>query len=118
MNAAFPVNDQNNFTGIGIDIHDDFVNEGSNEAFLQSDIRAGIPPDGLEVRRQILKFISGWDYDLAAAVHVLSNAFLDLVDTLQRLIPASFQFVRDEAIFRIGRIVLLLRSASRVPRRF
>jgi hypothetical protein len=26
MNAAFPVNDQNDFTGLGIDVNDDFVN--------------------------------------------------------------------------------------------
>jgi hypothetical protein len=34
------------------------------------------------------------------------------------LIPASFQLVGDQAIFRIGRVVLFLRSASRVPRGF
>ena len=55
---------------------------------------------------------------LTATVHVLVDAVFDLVDTLQRLIPASFQFVRHEAIVRIGRIVLFLRSASRVPRGF
>jgi hypothetical protein len=77
-----------------------------------------IPPDRLKVPCQILKFSSGWDNDLTAAVNVLSNAFLDLVDTLQRLIPASFQFVRYETIFWVGCVVLFLRSASRVSRRF
>ena len=45
MHAAFPVNDQNDLTGLGIGIDDDFVNECSNEAFLQSDIRARGPDD-------------------------------------------------------------------------
>src|SRR5213082_4201068 len=61
MHAAFPVNDQDDLTGLGIGIDDDFVNECSNEAFLQSDIRVRISPDGLKVRSQILKFVSGWD---------------------------------------------------------
>jgi hypothetical protein len=52
-----------------------------------------IPPDGLEVRRQILKFVSGGDHGLTAAVHVVIDARLDLADTLQRHIPASLQLV-------------------------
>jgi hypothetical protein len=118
MHAAFPMNDQNDLTGCGIGIDDDFVDEGSNEAFLQSDIRVRLPPDGLEVRSQILEFVAGWDHGLTAAVHVSIDALLDLADTLQRRIPASLQFVRDEAILRIGGVVLFVRSASRVPRRF
>ena len=93
MHAAFPVNDQNDLTGLGIGIDDDFVNECSNEAFLQSDIRVRIPPDGLEVRCQILEFVSGGDHGLTAAVHVVIDALLDLADTLQRRIPASLQLV-------------------------
>jgi len=94
MNAAFPVNDQNDLTSIGIAINDDFVNECSNEALFQSDVRLRIPPDGLKVRCQTLKFFSGWDHDLTAAVNVLLDAPLDLADTLQRGIPASLQLVR------------------------
>ena len=45
MHAAFPVNDQNDLTGLGIGIDDDFVNECSNDAFLQTDIRVRMPPD-------------------------------------------------------------------------
>ena len=41
----------------------------------------------------------------------------DLVDTLQGLIPAPLQFVRHQAILRIGRIVLLLRPLRRIARR-
>ena len=93
MHAAFPVNDQNDLAGLGIGIDDDFVNECSNDAFLQSDIRVRIPPDGLEVRGQILQFVSGGDHGLTAAVHVVIDARLDLADTLQRHIPASLQLV-------------------------
>jgi hypothetical protein len=118
MHAAFPVDDQNDLTGLGIGIDDDFVNECSNEAFLQSDIRVRIPPDGLEVRGQILEFFSGWDHGLTAAVHVSIDALLDLADTLQPRIPASLQFIRHEAMLWIGGVVLFVRSASGVPRRF
>jgi hypothetical protein len=34
MDAAFPMDDQNDFAGVGIDINDDFVNECSDDAFL------------------------------------------------------------------------------------
>jgi len=95
MHAAFPVNDQDDLTGLGIGIDDDFVNECSNEAFLQSDIRVRISPDGLKVRGQILKFVSGWDQGLTAAVRVLLDALLDFADTLQCGIPASLQLVGD-----------------------
>jgi hypothetical protein len=95
MNRAFPVNDQNDFTGLGIAIDNDFVNECSNEPFLQSDIRVRIPPDRLEVRCQSLEFFSSGDDGLTAAVHVLIDALLDLADTLQGGIPASLQLVGD-----------------------
>jgi hypothetical protein len=118
MHAAFPVNDQHDFGGVGRDIHDDFLNECPDEAFLQSDICVGIRPDGLEIRGQGFKRFSSGDHDVTATVHVLVDAVFDLVDTLQRLIPASFQFIRHEAIVRISRVVLFVRSASRVSRGF
>jgi hypothetical protein len=34
MHPALPMNDQDNFAGLGIDIDDDFVNECSDETFL------------------------------------------------------------------------------------
>jgi hypothetical protein len=95
MHRAFPVNDQNDFTGLGINIHDDFVNECSNEAFLQSDIRVRIAPDGLEVRCQTLAFVSSGDHGRTLAVHVLIAARLDLADALQCGIPAALPLVRD-----------------------
>jgi hypothetical protein len=95
VHAAFPVDDQNDLTGLGIGIDGDFVNECSNETFLHADVRVRIPPDGLEVRCQILEFVSGWDHRLTAAVHVLIDPLLDLADTLQRAIPASLQLVGD-----------------------
>ena len=44
--------------GIGID--DDFVNECSNEAFLQSDIRVRIPPSSLEVAARFSNSSPRW----------------------------------------------------------
>ena len=87
------MNDQNDLTGLGIGIDDDFVNECSNKAFLQSDIRVRIRPNGLEVRCQILEFFSGWDHGLTVAMHVLIDALLDLADPLQRRIPTTLQLV-------------------------
>ena len=49
---------------------------------------------------------------------VLIDAPLDLVDTLQGVIPAPFQFISDQAILRIRRVVLLLRPLRRIPCRF
>ena len=76
VDAAFPVNDQDDFTGIGIDIHDDFVNECSNETFLQPDIRVRTSPDRLQVRGQMLECFSGGDHVLTSAVDVLIDARL------------------------------------------
>ena len=59
MDAAFPVNDENDFTGGRIGIDDDFVNEGANEAFLQPDIRVRTMPHRVQIRRQILEVCSG-----------------------------------------------------------
>jgi hypothetical protein len=94
MHRAFPVNDQNDFTGLGIDI-DDFVNECSNEASLQSGICVRISPDGVEACRQALELVSSGDHGRTPAVHVLIDARLDLADALQRGIPASLQLVGD-----------------------
>jgi hypothetical protein len=93
MDTAFPVNHQNDFAGAGIDIHDDFVNECSDEAFLQPDISTRPIPDGLQVRCQILEFFSSGDHGLTSALHMLFDARLDLADMLQGVIPASFQLV-------------------------
>jgi hypothetical protein len=88
MNVAFPVNDQNDLTGISIDINDDFVNKCSNEAFLQSDIGVRVLPDRFDVRCKILKVFSGWRHHLTAAIHKI-DPFLDLADTPQRSIQPS-----------------------------
>jgi hypothetical protein len=116
MHPALPVNDQDDLAGVGIYIHDDFLNECSNEAFLQSEIGVRTVPDGLQVRGQILELVSGGDYDLTLALDVPVDAVLDFSNMLQRLIPAPFQFVSHQAILGVGGIVLLLRSTSRVPR--
>jgi hypothetical protein len=94
MDAALPVNHQNDFAGVGIDINDDFVNECSDEAFLQPDISTRPIPDSLQIRRQVLEFFSGGDHGLTSALYVLFDALLDLADMLQGLIPTSFQLVR------------------------
>jgi len=38
MNAAFPVDDQNNFTRFSIDVGDDFINQCPYNTFFQTDV--------------------------------------------------------------------------------
>jgi len=93
MHAAFPVNDQDDLTGLGIGIDDDFVNECSNEAFLQSDIACGFLQT---VSRSAARFSNSsrvGTRGLTAAVRVLLDALPDFADTLQCGIPASLQLV-------------------------
>jgi hypothetical protein len=61
---AFPMNDEDDFASVSIDIDDDFMDQCSDQAFLQPDISVRTLPDGLKVRRQIFKFLSGPDDDL------------------------------------------------------
>ena len=90
MHTAFPVNDQHDFAGVGIDIDDDFVNECTNQAFLHADIRRRPMPDGLQIRGEMLKFFAGGHHGPLSALSVLIDALLDLADTLYGLIPAAF----------------------------
>ena len=48
-------------------------------------------------------------------VDVLRDARLNLLDSPQCLVPSPFQFVRDQAVFRVRGIVLLLCAPCRVP---
>jgi hypothetical protein len=93
MRPAFPMNDEDDFTGVRIDIDDDFLDQGSDQAFLQPNISVRTFPDGIKVRRQIFKFLSGRDEDLRLILEVLVDPSFNFTDTLQRLIPASLQLV-------------------------
>ncbi len=55
---------------------------------------------------------------MTVALDVLIETRLDLVDTLQGLIPAPLQFVGHQPILGIRRVVLLLRPLRRIARRF
>jgi hypothetical protein len=44
MDAAFPVDDENDFAGLRVDIDDDVVDQGTNDALLQSRVGIRIIP--------------------------------------------------------------------------
>jgi hypothetical protein len=50
VNAADPMDDQNDLGCLRIDISDYLMNEGTNDALLQPRIGRGISPDSLEIR--------------------------------------------------------------------
>src|SRR3989442_2442811 len=116
MGATLPVNDQDDFTGSRIDIDDDFVDQGSDEAFLQPNISVRTIPDGLKVGGEILEVLSCRNDHLALTLDVLIDTAFDLANTLQRLVPAPLQLLVDQSIIRVGRIELLLCSPRGVPR--
>ena len=93
MDASFPVNDEDDFAGIGVDIHNDFVKECSKKTLLQPDIRVRTSPDHLQVRGEMLECFSGGDDFLPSSVDMLIDAVFNLANPLQGVIPPAFQFV-------------------------
>jgi hypothetical protein len=57
MDTTSPMDDQDDFTRLGIDIRDDLLNQCADDAFLQAYVRPGVVPDGLQIVCQILPFV-------------------------------------------------------------
>jgi hypothetical protein len=91
---------ENDLARIGIHIHNDLVDQGSKEVFLQAHIRFRTAPHCLQFARQILKmFACGCGSSLPVTMDMLFDPKLDLLYTLQGLVPATFQFVFVQAAF-------------------
>ena len=72
MDAALPVNDQDDFIGSRVDIDDDFMDQGSDEALLEANIRMRTMPDRLKVCGELLEVLSGRDDDQTLTLDVWS----------------------------------------------
>src|SRR5215472_822174 len=114
--SAFPMNHQNDFTGLAIHIRHDLMNQCANDALLQTNIRAGRIPNTVQVRSQLQKFVAAWSYPAALALNVPIHTCFQFRDLLQSGIPASFQLLRHQTILRVGKIILLLSSLHAIAR--
>ena len=88
MHAAFPMNHEEDFTRLRVDVDDHLLDQGADYTFLQPHIRVRAVPRRLQVRRQMFKFLSCGCGTLLWSLEMLCDALLDLIDALQRLVPA------------------------------
>src|SRR5215469_2543648 len=112
------MNDQNNFSAGAVHIGNNFVNESSDDSFLQPHIGVRVIPHHLELTRQISKFFWLRCGMVASFLEMLGDLGFDRPHALQSLIPTLFQFTGYQAVLWIRSIVLPLCSLSSVTCRF
>jgi hypothetical protein len=82
---------ENDLPCISIHIHNDLMEQGSQDAFLQTNIRLRTAPHRLQFGCQILKlFPCVWGANIPVSMDMLLDSKLDLSHSLQGLIPATF----------------------------
>jgi hypothetical protein len=94
------------------------MDQRSNNTFLPAKIGVRTIPHGLRFGREIIKLFPGRCGYFPLTMDVLLDAQFNLLDSLQGLIPAAFQFVGDQAVLRVRGIVLLLGTLCRIARGF
>jgi hypothetical protein len=109
------VNDERNVTSIGIDVDNNFLDEGADDAFLQAQISLGGLPRNDQVSAERPEVISVWLNRLTDPCPL--NARLDLLHRLQSCVPPTFELGDNEAILGVDNVVLFARKPLRVARR-
>src|SRR4029077_20793487 len=105
VNAADPMNDQNDLGCLRIDISDYLMNDGANDTLLQPRIGRGISPDSLEIRRESGE--RSWIGDGGGIGGIMGSDFaFDLRHAVGGLIPTRLQFASHQPIDRVGSVVL------------
>ena len=117
MNAAHPMDNQNDLRSLLIDVGNHLLDHGAHDTLLQPRIGLGIGPDGFEIgcecgercrvgdRRGIGDIVGG-------------NFAFDLRYARERLVQACLKFAGRQSISRIGGIVLAEGAISHIACRF
>ena len=100
VNTAFPMDQQHHFSGRLIYVHDDFMDECSNDALAQA--RIGVGPERLEPDCKVEELFSTWRGDVLFAVYVLVELFLHSLYLLQSLVPSALELVSDQSVLGIA----------------
>jgi hypothetical protein len=118
MHAAFPMDDQHDLRRFGVHVGDDFVDQRSHDALLQTRVAARIVPYFIQIGGQLPQFATVRNNRQTSGRLMAGDALFQFLNLLQCLIPATFQFLGHEPIVRVGGLVLLLRTAGRIAGRF
>jgi len=105
VNAADPVDDQNDLSRLLIDVGDHLMDNGADDTLLQPRISRGSGPDGLEVRSERGKRCRIGDGRDRGGFMGDDLAF-DLRHARERLVPARLQFAGHQPVGRIGGVSL------------
>ena len=112
VNATLPTDRQKKFPLGAVYINQNFLDKRPHDAFLQLYAGTRVGPNRFELSGKLVKVSVGANRRLIRGRTMLLNAHLDLMHLLQRQIPAPLQFRGDQAVFRIGCIVLSSRSVG------
>ena len=118
MDAAHPVDHEDDLGGLGVDIGDHLAHQGADDALLEPRIGRRSRPDGPEITGQIGE--GEWCcFRSRRHGRVMAGDFrLDFGDAGERLVPAHLQFSGDQTVGRIGGVVLAEGAIRRIARRF
>jgi len=117
VHAADPVDDQNDLSGVLIDVGYHLVDQGAHDALLQPGVRGGRRPNRLEIHREL------GERTWVSTRHrlrrlVRGNLGLYLGDLGKCLVPAHFEFAGHETIGGIRCIILTEGAIGCVARGF
>jgi hypothetical protein len=116
MGAAHPVNEEHNLAGSGIDIRNQLLDHGADNALLEPRVSSWGAPD----RAQIVGYgcqrrrVQGWGCHGV----VFGDFCFYLSDAQERPVSTRLQFCRHQAVRGIGRVVLAECSVSGVASGF
>src|SRR5512139_8162 len=116
VNAANPMYEEDDLSSFGIDISDDFLDNGSDDALLQPNIGRWGGPNGLEIggqRREGCRIDGSRDRGCIVG----GDFAFQLGDASQGLVPADLQFTGHQPIGRVGSVVLAKGPIGGVARR-
>jgi hypothetical protein len=116
MDSAFPVDEQNDLAGSIVHVHDDFLEERSDDTLAQAGICIG--PERLELRRQVEEFFGRRGGDPLFQLHVLIEPLLHGLHLSQSPVPPAFEFIGHQVVLRICGIKLALGTARCVSGHF
>ena len=113
MNPTFPVDRENDLTSSAVDLCHNLLHQSSRNSFLQCRVCCLIVPYCFQLFREVTKFC-GLRRCCCIRPERLDSKF-QFMDMIQRAVPAPFKLTRNKPIFRIGSIVLPLRSVDCIP---
>ena len=113
VHPALPMNHQDYFAGRRIDVRHHLVDQSPYDALFQTRVGMTAVPDGFEIGGQTLELFHSRRDFLCYFAGLFAETLFQMMNALQRLIPATLQFIGHQTILRIDGVKLLLvRRAS------